>query len=246
VTPLVAAFAATRIAPLGVAALAKPIASLLAVCEVVDCYVAIKRNEIVHNFGECMSTFMRRHRDAYGAASFKPKHHWCMHLPEQYALDGTLVDTFVLERKHKMLKSCGYAIRCTARFERTVSVNAMMRQAESLSNCQCGDYLAKPSQQCPLGTVSKCIKFGGETLSAGDVAMIDGCAVCTPACGMGHDSNLFVCGRIMELVERVSAKISIWSGAVEATTSMIALGGRSVRAAYAWRMEPRGLCILCR
>ena len=44
------------------------------------------------------------HRLAYGSSHIKPKHHFSKHLPSQYSRDKRVFDTFVVERKHRMLK----------------------------------------------------------------------------------------------------------------------------------------------
>ena len=47
---------------------------------------------------------LRLHAIAYGTADWKPKMHWCLHLPSQLCRWGFLVACFTHERKHKEVK----------------------------------------------------------------------------------------------------------------------------------------------
>ena len=242
--PLLRAFVGIHICPLALPVLDKPVKSFMALCDVIDCYVRIKREEPEppQHFRACMEGFMRCHGDAYGSASFKPKHHWSMHLPAQYATDGMLVDTFVLERKHTLLKTVGRDIRHTGRYERTVATNAILQQTEALLRYRVGNFLEEPTMACPaLGgdaLVSRSLSYEGVTVHVEDVVFLDGVAVHVLACGL-HGKKLFVSGRAMELVERVSAKESVWKNDVRGPISVVELEGRAVRLPYAWRAEAR-------
>ena len=74
----------------------------------------------------------------------------------QYEEDGMLVDTFVLERKHKMLLSCGHDIGNTTRFERTVAVNSTIMQASILEKSKTSG-LQDPVKPC----LALSLLFGG-------------------------------------------------------------------------------------
>lgn len=238
--PMIRAFVSANVEPLAIAALDQPLKSFFSLCEVIDCIVRIKRQEPVGNFGACMQKFMRCHGDAYGGASFKPKHHWSMHLPAQYISDGALIDTFVLERKHTLLKTCGHSLRHTGRFERTVITNAVLQQTESLSSYRDCDRVEEPTKDCPLlgdaALVSRSLHFGGVALHVGDVVYLDSVALRITACGL-KSRKLLVCGHAMELVERVSAKESVWKIDVRGPASVVELEGRAACLPYAWRAE---------
>ena len=44
-------------------------------------------------------------KKAYGSQAVKPKHHYALHLPEQYFIDGVYVDCFAMERMHQLMKA---------------------------------------------------------------------------------------------------------------------------------------------
>ena len=45
-------------------------------------------------------------------AVIKPKHHWLMHVPQQIARDNAVIDAFVIERQHLLVKA-NDAPQCT-------------------------------------------------------------------------------------------------------------------------------------
>ena len=214
--PLFRVIVDETVKPFGLEALIKPIRSFDACMEVLDCYIAIKRGETVLNFQACMENFMTCHGDAYGRLSFKPKHHWSMHLPLQYEEDGMLVDTFVLERKHKMLLSCGHDIGNTTRFERTVAVNSLIMQATTLGKCKASG-LQEPVTQCLTLTlafgaavqVSSGMRAGATYIRKGDVVFLAGVPVDVQACAQ-QGNDLYVIGEAFELAEQLSRTCSVW------------------------------------
>ena len=42
---------------------------------------------------------------AYEIAVIKPKHHWLMHVPQQIARENAVIDAFVIERQHLLVKA---------------------------------------------------------------------------------------------------------------------------------------------
>eukprot|EP00959_Pyramimonas_sp_CCMP1952_P407812 8546487-Pyramimonas_sp.AAC.1 len=42
----------------------------------------------------------------YGDALWKPKSHWALHLPRQLLVQGLLLSTFAMGRKHRAPKRC--------------------------------------------------------------------------------------------------------------------------------------------
>ena len=54
---------------------------------------------------------------AYGANSFRPKHHYVLHLPAMLLFWGVLLCTFTLERKHRALKRYACARKNLKKYE---------------------------------------------------------------------------------------------------------------------------------
>eukprot|EP00959_Pyramimonas_sp_CCMP1952_P322182 6741747-Pyramimonas_sp.AAC.1 len=53
---------------------------------------------------QAISSHMERHRAVYGVQLFKPKDHWIFHLPSQLERHRCLLSTFLMERKHRVIK----------------------------------------------------------------------------------------------------------------------------------------------
>lgn len=53
---------------------------------------------------DAMLNHLKLHKTAYGTSKWRPKMHWCLHLPNQLFLRGFLVACFTHERKHKEVK----------------------------------------------------------------------------------------------------------------------------------------------
>jgi hypothetical protein len=84
-------------------------ASFFAACDVLDMILAIKQQHGgATGWQQLQDTtvrFYQLHKEAYGTELFKPKHHWQLDVPEQIGRDGLVLDAFVVERMHLVVKS---------------------------------------------------------------------------------------------------------------------------------------------
>lgn len=77
------------------------------------------------------------HKLAYGSSHIKPKHHFSKHLPSQYFRDKFVLDTFVVERKHRSFKQIINSILADGKrvnFEQSVLSRALSFQYETLQD----------------------------------------------------------------------------------------------------------------
>jgi hypothetical protein len=116
-------FVEERVAP--IAALGPQIASFQAVCRVMDLILVAKRREadFLHASVElqrALEAHMQLHQHAYGTDHIKPKHHWMMDIPRQLVRDGCVLDAFVIERSHLVVKGIATHIDNTHTYERSV------------------------------------------------------------------------------------------------------------------------------
>ena len=214
---LIRMFGQTCVRPLGV--LQRELASLEAMCAVLDCYVAIKRGETVTGFAAAVSEALELHVAAYGGDKMRPKHHWALHLPRQYEADGNrLIDEFALERKHKGIKAFADSLNNTLSFERTLVSNAILEQERCLSGLLVDDRLCAPHDASPMlrqlfsGTdvrMSKSMVLRNNTIGAEDIVFIDGIAVLVVACAK-VGLQLGVVGWEMTFVSKTSNSSSTW------------------------------------
>ena len=129
--PVIRLFITTTIARSG--NLTDEVRSFCCMCRVLDILQLAKKNifgpnDLAQAIKEHLQAFVR----TYTASEVKPKHHFMVHIPAQIARDGLLLDCFVLERKHQMLKACCNWIDNTSAFERSAIARAVQEQCREL------------------------------------------------------------------------------------------------------------------
>ena len=77
---------------------------------------------------------LRAFTAAYGEAAVHPKHHLMLHLPRQLQRDSRLIDCFVHERKHRVIKAEARNIDGQPHFERTCLARMVVEQRGALSD----------------------------------------------------------------------------------------------------------------
>ena len=90
-----------------------------------------------HASAQDLRNIWRIHLDAYKKAypdsEPKPKHHYAGHLPDQYTLDGLLLDAFVLERKHHSSKAYGGHMTNPRTYGGAMLTHALLTQINELN-----------------------------------------------------------------------------------------------------------------
>lgn len=81
------------------------ICSYYALCKVIELLTMTTRGTVTpKRLMDAMLHHLKLHQSAYGVQHWKPKMHWCLHLPAQLKRYGFLVACFTHERKHKEVK----------------------------------------------------------------------------------------------------------------------------------------------
>ena len=135
---------------------------------------------------------------AYDGEGIVPKFHYTRKLGRQYELDSFLMDTFVTERKHSMLKMAGEATDNTSMYEVTMLSRALALHSGQLRNNKLIDGLHMP-QHSPefehlLGVheanVASRITIDGTIVAVGDMIHIRDriaeVALCIAYCEHSH------------------------------------------------------------
>lgn len=83
--------------------------SFTSLCHVIDILMGIKGGSIETGVGSrqlaaASSEYLVSHKAAYGVAHIKPKHHWLLDISAQVARDNIMLDLFVVERQHLLVK----------------------------------------------------------------------------------------------------------------------------------------------
>jgi hypothetical protein len=121
----------------------RSLASFRGACRIVDLIVLAKAKiadttEVAMHLQRAMSDFLDLHKAAYGTGHVLPKHHWMMDVPQQIAKDGFILDAFVIERTHLMVKTVADHVENTRIFEASVLrgvVNAKLLLSKSAIGC---------------------------------------------------------------------------------------------------------------
>ena len=113
-------------------------ASFDAACQVLDVLLMIKRGVADIATGAtaleaALSKHMQLHVRAYGDQHVKPKSHWMMDIPAQLRQDHCVLDAFVVERGHLLVKPVAENCKNLSTFERSTMagvVNAMFHRGK--------------------------------------------------------------------------------------------------------------------
>jgi hypothetical protein len=154
------------------------IASFQAVCRVMDLILIAKRGEadIMQASVElqrALETHMQLHQNAYGTEHIKPKHHWMMDIPRQLVRDRCVVDAFVIERTHQVVKGIATHIDNTHLFERSVlsGVTTLAFQASDDKLAVADGLMGRTMrlQGCPGALASKQLRIFGTEIAMDDL-----------------------------------------------------------------------------
>lgn len=123
--------------------------SYYALCAVVTLLTMTTRGTVTaEQLMDAMLNHLRLHQAAYGTDHWKPKMHWCLHLPSQLEMFGFLVACFTHERKHKEIKRYMQGrMNPNLAFERNVIQDVLHIQHEVLN-----EDLPYPKGTCLIGS----------------------------------------------------------------------------------------------
>ena len=187
VFPLLREFVVSVIQPKGT--LQQECKSLLSLFEVVDCMLHAKRGTCSDGIG-LMRKFMENHKAAYELELMRPKHHYAFHNCLQMLQQGSIIDCFVHERKHQVVKRAASAVKNTTSFENSVLGQVLLEQTRQLQ-ADIGDGLIGKVEQQPslakafnaqIASVSQKLRFRGVVFGIGDVVVYNGQAAVIKAC----------------------------------------------------------------
>ena len=201
--PLVRHFADTIVENTG--RIRNQLQSFRAMSDIVVCLQTLKRRSAIPEAG-CQElellqrAHMRAFMAAYGQDEFKPKHHFCMHVPSQLRRHGMLFDAFTLERKHRTIKrhACNI-VNTSGDYEWSVLMKSVAEQFTAMPG-SFADSLIGPRTQSddvatllsvPHAIVAESVQINGYTISADDIVTVQGHALQVALCAqIGHSFHL--------------------------------------------------------
>jgi len=107
---------------------------------------------------------------AHGTENMKPKHHWVMDVAQQIQNHGVVLDCFVVERRHLMVKKIAAFVKNTTRFERSVMSGLVTTMSQMGGDCAAG--LQGPTGHLHEGIViADQMEVFGMVVARGDVVL---------------------------------------------------------------------------
>jgi hypothetical protein len=220
---LVRHFARTIVEPSG--RLAEAVAILSAVCDVVDAIQQRKQGKgTPTKIRVAVAEYHRLAKESRGVDSWRWKHHAMLHIADQAERDGLLVDTFVHERKHQIMKHAATVTTNLTVFERSTLSSAILEQRRQLGNWSSANVLIGRAHADTSEFLSewgltdtwfaKGVEFEGAVHHIGDVVFVDQAAARVELCfRAGSQFGLVVSP--MRLCRRVHSSASEWVEAGE-------------------------------
>jgi hypothetical protein len=111
-----------------------------------DILLGIKRGLIPAGTGATQletatRTFLELHKVCYDTQHLKPKHHWMLDLGPQVRRDRMVLDAFVVERQHLLVKSVAEHIKNTSQFEVSLMSSLVNVQIKTVRELSLSDQL---------------------------------------------------------------------------------------------------------
>ena len=133
---------------------------------------------------------------SYGESEIKPKHHFCLHIPDQLDKFGFLYDVWTLERKHIVAKRIGDTIMNLTSYEKSVTARLLNAHFQNAPLTFADRLLGKVESTDMLSSTfgaamfSKSMNIGGFTVSANDIIFSQGLAFKVCGCVQNAAANL--------------------------------------------------------
>ena len=147
-------------------------ASFDAACHVLDVLILCKRGAAAVEDGaqalqRAISHHQYLHVQAYGDAHTKPKHHWMHHIPMQFKEDKVIIDAFIVERGHLLVKSVAEHVTNTRDYEASVMAGVLNQQYKLAAESSMGSGLRGPQERLGHFLVAVHMKIDGLHVSHG-------------------------------------------------------------------------------
>ncbi len=221
----------------------------LAYCTVIDCIMKLKKGYasepdaelLIRQLEATLDRAMELQMHVFGPASFRPKHHRMQHIANQIRDFGVVIDAFIIERLHLVLKDVLKNVHNPHIFETSLLRNCMARQIKALNDHAAVYGLVgktAPLDACPGATAAQDMRFCGMRLASGDVVLRAGVAGEITLCATEGD-RCFVIVNVWSEAGVVTAYSRRW----QKTDSHQAWPAEDVEPCLAWYTEEGGSII---
>ena len=149
-----------------------------AACAVIDIIMMAKKQllpmqEASRLLKQALTSFMQRHKRAYGTRNVRPKHHWMFDVAEQMLYDMMVFDQLIVERLHLTVKIHGVRCQNLDRYERSVLSGVLNTQLAKLramkSTCCLADEKTAKLDGFDNADIADNMEVLGMHISVGDL-----------------------------------------------------------------------------
>jgi hypothetical protein len=186
--------------------------------------------------------FMVLHQRCYGSQHLKPKHHWLMDLGPQVRRDRMILDAFVIERQHLLVKSVAEHVRNTSKFEVSVLSSLINAQIRTVRELKMGDELMGRTsllEGMPSVLVANKMAIHSFTVTVDEVVLRGHEAGAVLACAReGLELFLFVAPMVK------LAKVTEQAAKFRRTTTLAVWRAVDVQHCIAWKEDPDGAVLV--
>lgn len=185
--------------------------------------------------------FMVKHQAAHGKELLKPKHHWLMDIPDQILRSQLVLDAFVVERQHLLVRRIADHCDNLTAFEESVMASVANVQLREAQEMVIGDRLLGPTAalaEMPHVLVARQLTIFHCTIGVDEIVFRGSSAGVVRACAL-EDSVLFL------FVAEMAREREVAPRAIEfrRTSSLVVWRASEVRQCTAWREEPNGVVV---
>ena len=222
------------------------------------CVIAlVKDGKIGVGDADRLERAIRMHAEAFIAAygddgpiCHKSKAHWLFHVPEQWRKAGFVIDCFVGERKHSLVKTCLAHIPAGNTFDTAALRRVYAANLSDMSRPEVfTDGLDKKSKRCALletdgvelALVAKGLTWNGISIRAPDILILSR-SPCIVDAGAMLDGHLCVLVRWLELLAAVTPTAQRWR--IGGPLCVVPLADVIVIHPPAWRYENADTIVL--
>lgn len=231
------------------AAIAGELASFRAACQVLDVIVLAKRGlvpvpEAQHALARAVPGFLRAHIAVYGTSHLVPKHHWLLDIPPQLGRDAMVLDCFVVERTHLVVKRTADQVKNLQHFETAVLRGVTNSTFASAAEAVDGDHLQGPCAPMPgfpMAHVADKMRIGAFEVSIHDI-VLRGPECGTIAACVSEAGQFFVIVDVMAVIERIGSQ----TVRVRPTTTKALWQSTGVEHVAGWKAQADGSILVVR
>jgi hypothetical protein len=231
-----------------VPAFERHLASFNQLCKCIDWFLALKRGTVpvdaasTDELQACLRSHLEMHTALYGDRFVRPKHHWLLDTPAQFLRDRVILDGFIIERTHLIIKGLADLVKNTVAYERSVLTGVLCHLLQD-ANVQDSRLLGRTA---PLpgstAVVADRARIHGVEFVVGELALFGDQVGVLKAC-VGESGELFFLMKILRLTAEIGPCCGLYE---QSPGGLVAWRARAAQHPLAWRTRSDGTLFVAR